>query len=229
MNGKSAAVALLAFILMISAVSANEIREGWSRKQVISLLGKPTREIGTGKGSVLFYGPIFIDIQNGIVVYSNASAYEEYINKRCCKTQHRAKNGLEEWKRRQQQLAREEIQQQLEKRQRTNEQLFTEKVRRFMLTETFRTVLKPIRYTDYGELRQEYILVAYETDDSATNLQAEALYCDTDDSRDGVTFLNLKDSQGNRVWFYGEEMLLRDRNITVRILLTAEDYYSGQI
>ena len=57
-----------------SPAFAEQIRVGDLEQRVLSLHGKPSREISTGSGSILFYGPLLVSIEAGAVRFVSLSS-----------------------------------------------------------------------------------------------------------------------------------------------------------
>jgi hypothetical protein len=206
--------ALFLGILLVGGVlrGAEELGLDRSRAEIIDILGKPTREIGTGTGVLLFYGPVFLEIEDDRVVYINASSFNSLVKKRHEELRRRLEAALPETAPEvagYRILRESERAEWLDRRRKELEQVMELRMRRFLLTETFRTLLRerPVRFDDrqVASLRQRASREAF----------LDLFRSPAEPASNSVSFIALRDSQGQRVPGYGEELKYRDRHVTI--------------
>lgn len=209
-------------MLCFSAIGlcrADSFMDGCSRNTIVEKLGNPLREIGTGRGVLLFYGSVFLEIENDGVIFINVPSYEGLERKRM----HDASRGVL-WGRNvpirsaatglngHRMMTEEEKKEWLEAKHRRREQLIEMRVRRFLLTRTFRAILE----------QHPFIQLSLSRADHQSDTSVQELI----DSWNGnfspqksVSFLNLKDSNGVPVPAVGEERRFVERHVAFDELL----------
>jgi hypothetical protein len=222
----------VAAFALVLPLRANDFMAGCPRASVIAELGRPLRVIETGCGELLFYGSVFIEMRDGSVIYINVSSPDGLENRRRSDAargvvwgrgavrEGRAgtgeetgdlpeRRGMTDWERREW----------LAVRRRTRERVLETRVRRFLLTHTFRKILEtrsPTRLHFYHDEDPE----TYAADtarqqrlrEKARDLAADA----------SVSDLALRDSRGVRIPAVGEPFRYIERMVDIEEALLGD-------
>ena len=205
--------ALLIGLLCVSSARATEFMNGFTRGTVVEALGHPLREIETGDGQLLFYGSVFLEVSAGELVFINVADAESLETRRL----HDAKRGIHWGKIYRpvplpadragvRAMTPDEIETWQEAKERKRERVLETRVRRFLLTRTFRSVLDGIPIVQIA---------------AARHIQGTSPYLDPDRrirfhdlaAADAVSRLDLKDSNGNRLPALGESVAYVERHL----------------
>ena len=206
-------IAFFLFVFMIADFCIGEgFMLGYSRDKVIKELGSPVREIETGSGLLLFYGSVFIELENDRVLFinvGNKQALEQYCLADAMRgiywgkyiaRRHQAEQD-KETDNNARKMTNEEQKEWAEKKKRKQEMVAETRARHFLLNRTFKTIF---------------------IENPAMEIYAAPLfpvsgigYCNFLSGR-SVSVLGIKDSRGISVPVVGEEHEYVDRHIDIK-------------
>lgn len=184
---------------------------GWSQENVVELLGGPTREIKTGDSVLLFYGSVFLELDDDGVFFVNVSD-EDVLEKRRLTD---AKRGIywgkfsdEGEDANSHAMTDDELEEWTEVRRRQRDMMVETRVRRFLLTQTLKSVLT----------RMPLVLVTAQSSDSDSKIHMHNLAASS-----ATSVLGLKDSHGRPVPAVGESSGYVDRYVSFDESFLSED------
>ncbi len=200
---------------MIEFCMSNNFMDGYSHDVVIEMLGNPIREIETGKGVLLFYGSVFIEVVDDAVLFINVSSEDVLESRRLAD----AKRGIYWGKSivlvenashdNRRKMTETEVKEWTERKQRQQEMVIETRVRRFLLTQTFENVLARIPLIEPAALTSGV--------DKRVNLHNLA-------ANHSTSVIGLKDSRGFPVPAVGESSEYTDRYVSFNESFFAADY-----
>ena len=184
---------------------------GYSQDQVLSTLGDPIRQISTGRGVLLLYGSVFLELEEDAVVFINAPSFDWLERRRIAdaergifwgKTTRPAPQPLPPEPvsvdlGRRYAMTSEEHEAWMEQRQRNRERVIETRVRRFLLTRTFRQLMELHPAAQFA----------------ANRVDVPAHLYHGFEYRGSVSFLDLKDSRAMRIPAVGERTGFVERHI----------------
>jgi len=214
--------AALAWCVFPGSSSAAGFMHGDSRRSVVQRLGEPLRRIDTGQGELLFYGSVFLEVIDSAVVFVNVSSPELLEARRL----RDARQGVfwgairpdppppeiaEDVPGRRAMTAAEQ-EEYLAARRRHRERVIETRVRRFLLTHTFRKILEsrtPLRLAlHHDEDMDRHLSEDPDAHEAWRRTEAQL-------ARESVSYLALRDSRARRIPEIGEEFSFVERHIRV--------------
>lgn len=190
------------FISMTELSVGDDFMIGWSHDSVVELLGSPTREIKTGESVLLFYGSVFLELDDDGVFFVNVSDEKVLEERRIADV----KRGIywgrfseEDGDANSHAMTEEELEEWTEVKRRQRDMVVETRVRRFLLTQTLRSVLA----------KMPLVLVTSQASDSDSKVHMHNLSA----SR-ATSVIGLKDSHGRPVPAVGESSGYVDRYIS---------------
>lgn len=179
--------------------------DGYLHDDDVEMLGSPIREIETGQGLLLFYGSVFLEVVDNRVIFINVTNEDALERRRISD----AKRGVYWGKSviavekvffdNRRQMTEAEVKEWTDRRQRQQEMAVETRVRRFLLTQTFKNVLARIPLIQPATLTPDI--------DKRINLHNLSA------SR-ATSVIGLKDSQGHPVRAVGESSGYTDRYVS---------------
>ena len=203
-----ARVLFAAFLGGAALATGEDVRLGDVKERVLSVRGNPTREIRTSAGSILFYGSLLINIENGEVVFmsqanpavvARAKSHTPAASPAMARVA-RAVPPPRTW---------------IEDGMENREKVLTERMKRFLAFESYGEMIKRITWQDYYDGRHISYRGRGDVHGGAEGFQS-GCHRNADGDADGVNLLELKDAQSVSLTAYGVDSRLRDRYVAVR-------------
>lgn len=208
-------ILMICIFSMAELCMSDKFMDGYTQVDVIKMLGNPIREIETGDGVLLFYGSVFLEVVGDSVIFINVSDENTLemrrladakrgiywgkisllVEKKTDDSRHMTDDEIEEWSA-------------IKKRQ--LDMVVETRVRRFLLTQTFKSVLARI----------PVIQEASEVSDGDNRVNLHNLAANSE-----ASVISLKDSHGVPLRAVGEETEYNDRYVSFEESLFGEDFF----